>query len=174
MAIAGIPEVINDFNLYASGNRLIGTTGEVSLPDFEAITATVSGNGILGEFEAPVTGHFSGMDFEVPFRCINTDYFGLIDSKTSTELTLRGAIQVVDPSTHNASEIGMRVVARGRCKKLTPGTVKQREPMDCSITLDLTFYMIEMDGKERVRLDKLNGEYKINGNDMLASIHKLT
>lgn len=174
MALAGIPEVINDFNMYTNGNRLIGTTGEVSLPDFEAITATVSGNGILGEFDAPVTGHFSGTELEIPFRCINTDYFSLIDPKTSTEITLRGAIQVVDPSTHNASEIGMRVVGRGRCKKLTPGTVKQREAMECSITLDLTFYMIEMDGKECVRLDKLNGEYRINGEDMLASIHKLT
>ncbi|MEZ3453524.1 MAG: phage major tail tube protein [Oscillospiraceae bacterium] len=174
MAIAGIPEVINDFNLYNTGNRLIGTTGEVSLPDFEAITATVSGNGILGEFEAPVTGHFSGMELEVPFRCIDPDYFTLVDTRKSTELTLRGAIQVVDPSTHDASEIGMRVVARGRCKKIAPGTVKQREAMDSSISLDLTFYMVEMDGKERIRLDKLNGEFKINGEDMLASIHKLT
>ena len=52
MAIAGIPEVINDFNLYLSGNKLGGTTGEVALPDFEPITSTTSGNGILGEYEA--------------------------------------------------------------------------------------------------------------------------
>lgn len=50
MAIAGIPEVINDFNLYLSGNKLGGMTGEVALPDFEAMTSTTSGNGILGEY----------------------------------------------------------------------------------------------------------------------------
>ena len=31
MAIAGIPEIINDFNMYLSGNRLVGMTGEVTL-----------------------------------------------------------------------------------------------------------------------------------------------
>ncbi len=174
MAIAGIPEVINDFNLYTNGNRLVGVTGEVALPDFEAITATISGNGILGEYEAPVVGHFSSMEVEIPFRCFNTDYFKLLDQTKAMELTLRGSIQIVDKSTHNAGEMGMRVVFRGRCKKFAPGTVKQREAMECSTTLDLTFIMIEMDGTERVRLDKLNGEYKIDGKDMLAKIRQLT
>lgn len=174
MAIAGIPEVINDFNLYLSGSKLIGTTGEVSLPDFEAITATISGNGILGEYETPVVGHFSAMEQEIPFRCFNADYFKLLDQTKAIELTLRGAIQTVDKSTHSTGEMGMRVVFRGRCKKFTPGTVKQREAMECSTTLDLTFIMIEMDGTERVRLDKINGEYKIDGKDMLAKIHQLT
>lgn len=174
MAIAGIPEVINDFNLYLSGSKLIGTTGEVSLPDFEAITATMSGNGILGEYETPVVGHFSAMEQEIPFRCFNADYFKLLDQTKAIELTLRGAIQTVDKSTHSTGEMGMRVVFRGRCKKFTPGTVKQREAMECSTTLDLTFIMIEMDGTERVRLDKINGEYKIDGKDMLAKIHQLT
>ncbi len=174
MAIAGIPEVINDFNLYSNGSKLIGTTGEVSLPDFEAITATISGNGILGEYETPVVGHFSAMEQEIPFRCFNADYFKLLDQTKAIELTLRGSIQTVDKSTHSTGEMGMRVVFRGRCKKFTPGTVKQREAMECSTTLDLTFIMIEMDGMERVRLDKINGEYKIDGKDMLAKIHQLT
>lgn len=174
MAIAGIPEVINDFNLYLTGEKLIGTTGEVALPDYEAITATISGNGILGEFDAPVVGHFSAMEVEIPFRCFNADYFKLLDQREAIELTLRGAIQYVDRSSHSADEMGMRVVFRGRCKKFTPGTIKQREAQECSATLDLTFYMIELDGTERVRLDKLNGEYKLNGKDMLAKIHQLT
>lgn len=173
MAIAGIPEVINDFNLYNTGNRLGGTTGEVALPDFEAITATMSGNGILGEYEAPVTGHYGNMEQVINFRCINEDYFKLIYPNKSVELTLRGAIQVVNPSTHSTSEVGMRVVFRGRCKKISIGTVKQREGMDSSIALSLTYILVEMDGRERVKLDKLNGEFRIDGVDMLAKIRKL-
>ena len=68
----------------------------------------------------------------------------------------------------------MRVVFRGRCKKFTPGTVKQREAMDCSTTLDLTFIMIEMDGQKRLELDKLNGVFKVNNVDMLAKTRQLT
>lgn len=174
MAIAGIPEVINDFNIYNSGSRLSGTTGEVALPDFEAITATISGNGILGEYEAPVTGHYGSMEQEIPFRVINTDQFNLADPTVSQEMTLRGAIQQMDRTSQNSTEIGMRVVFRGRCKKFSPGTVKQREAMNGSVTLELTYILIEIDGEEKVCLDKINGEFRINGEDKLAKIRNLT
>ena len=49
MAILGIPEVIHDFNIYNTGSKIIGLTGEVALPDFEAMTETISGAGILGD-----------------------------------------------------------------------------------------------------------------------------
>ena len=49
MSIANIPEIINDFNVYKSGSKLIGVSDEVTLPDFEARTETISGGGIAGE-----------------------------------------------------------------------------------------------------------------------------
>lgn len=174
MAIAGIPEVINDFNLYLSGNKLGGMTGEVVLPDFEAMTSTTSGNGILGEYEAIILGHYGSMEQEVPFRCINEDYFKMVSPSKAVELTLRGAIQQSEKDTMNAGEVGMRVVFRGRCKKIAIGTVKQREQMGSSITLELTYIMVEMGGKEKVCLDKINGIFRVNGEDQLAGIRALT
>ena len=174
MAIAGIPEVINDFNLYLSGGKLGGTTGEVSLPDFEPITSTTSGNGILGEYEAIVLGHFGSMEQEIPFRCINEDYFKMVSPSKSIELTLRGAIQQSERDTMSEGEVGMRVVFRGRCKKISIGTVKQREQMGSMVSLELTYILIEMDGKERICLDKINTTYRINGVDQLAKIRALT
>lgn len=173
MAIAGIPEVINDFNLYLSGNKLGGMTGEVALPDFEAMTSTTSGNGILGEYEAIVLGHYGSMEQEVPFRCINEDYFKMVSPSKACELTLRGAIQGSEKDTQNECEVGMRVVFRGRCKKIVIGTVKQREQMGSSITLELTYILVEMGGKERVCLDKLNNIFRVNGVDQLAKIRAL-
>ena len=49
MGALGIPGVINNFNLYNNGTALVGLTGEISLPDFEGMTETLSGPGILGE-----------------------------------------------------------------------------------------------------------------------------
>lgn len=174
MAIAGIPEVINDFNLYLSGNKLGGMTGEVALPDFEPITSTTSGNGILGEYEAIVLGHFGSMEQEIPFRCINEDYFKMVSPSKAVELTLRGAIQQSDRDTMNENEVGMRVVFRGKCKKISIGTVKQREQMGSLISLELTYILIEMASKERICLDKINTVYRINGVDQLAKIRALT
>ena len=174
MAIAGIPEVIHDFNLYLSGNKLGGVTGEVALPDFEAVTETISGAGILGEFESVIAGRYGSMEQEVPFRVINEDMFKLIDPTVPVELTLRGAIQQTVKATGAVDYIGMRVVFRGRSKKIAIGTVKQGGPMDSSIALELTYILIEMDGKSKVELDKINGVFGINGVDLLAKVHKLT
>lgn len=174
MAIAGIPEVIHDFNLYLSGNKLGGVTGEVALPDFEAVTETISGAGILGEFESVIAGRYGSMEQEVPFRVINEDMFKLIDPTVPVELTLRGAIQQTVKATGAVDYIGMRVVFRGRSKKIAIGTVKQGGPMDSSIALELTYILIEMGGKSKVELDKINGVFKINGVDLLAKVHKLT
>ena len=174
MAILGIPEVIHDFNIYNTGSKIIGLTGEVALPDFEAMTETISGAGILGEIETTIAGRYGSMEQEIPFRCIDADYFKLIDPTTPVDLTLRGAIQYNVRANGSTDYMGMRVVFRGRCKKITIGTVKQGGPMDSSITLELTYILIEVDGKQLIEVDKLNSVYKVNGVDMLAEINALT
>ena len=174
MAILGIPEVIHDFNIYNTGSKIIGLTGEVALPDFEAMTETISGAGILGEIETTIAGRYGSMEQEIPFRCIDADYFKLIDPTTPVDLTLRGAIQYNVRANGSTDYMGMRVVFRGRCKKITIGTVKQGGPMDSSITLELTYILVEMDGKKKIELDKINGTFKVNYVDLLAKVKKLT
>ena len=175
MAIAGIPEIINNFNLYLAGRQMPGgITGEVKTPDFESMVSSTSGVGILGEYDAIAIGHYSSMVQEIPFRCINEDYWKLVNPAVPVELTLRGAIQYSERATQRARQMGMRIIYRGRCKKIVIGTVKQRGPMDSSISLELTYIKVEMDGKPRVELDKLNNVFKVNGVDMLAEIKRYT
>lgn len=104
MAIAGIPEVIHDFNMYNTGNKLVGITGEVPLPDLEAITATIAGAGLLGEYESPVPGHFGSLEQETGFRVIAPDYFKMADPTQPVELVLRGAIQYTEKATQKLED----------------------------------------------------------------------
>lgn len=84
-----IPEKINAFNVYLSGSMLIGLSEEVALPSFEGITETVSGPGLLGEFESAALGHFSSMEMEIPFRQMDEEIFKLADQSAALDLTLR-------------------------------------------------------------------------------------
>ena len=174
MAIAGIPEVIHDFNLYVTGNKLGGVTGEVKVPELASVTSTTSGAGILGEYESVVAGHYGSMEQEIPFRCINADYFTLINPNEAFEVTLRGSIQYTEQATMKVKHMGMRIVYRGRCKKINIGTVKQRGSMDSSVTLELFYILIEMDGQSKLELDKLNGVFKVDGVDLLAEVKAQT
>ena len=168
--VLGIPGVINNFNLYYKGTALVGLTGEITLPDFEGMTETLSGPGILGELEEVIIGAFGSMELEVPFRILDEDAFKIMSPMETLDLTLRASEQYTVKSTGNLDYKGMRVVVRGRQKKMTAGTVKQGGAMDSSVTLEVAYIMIELDGQKRIELDKLNNVYKVNDKDLLAKV----
>lgn len=172
--IAGIPEVIHDFNMYLGGNRLAGITGEVKLPDLEFLTAEVSGAGILGSYEAPVPGHTKSLEMEIPFRCLNADYFRMIDPTENTQITLRGAEQISVKITGATDYVGVRLVVGGKPKKMELGTFKQGDKTDSKITLEMTYILVEYNGERILELDKMRPQFWIRNKDILAKVRKMT
>lgn len=170
--MTGIPSKINMFNVYRDGTTLAGVSGEVTLPDFEAISETISGPGILGEVDDPTIGHFGSQEMEVPFRTVIESAFDMMNPGSEVNLTLRGSIQVTT-SGGGVDYVGMRVVVRGKCKSFTGGTVKQGAAMSSSIKLELTYIRIDIDSKPMVELDKMNSVYKLRGVDILAKARSL-
>ena len=93
------PEVINNFNVYNGANKLVGVSGEVSLAEMQAMTAEVSGAGIMGSYNTAVVGMFQSMSQEIPFRMVNKEFFTLIVASRQAEIVLRSSIQNVNKST---------------------------------------------------------------------------
>ena len=167
------PEVINYFNVYNGGNKLMGITGEISLAELKAKTATVSGAGILGEYNTAVIGMFENIQQEIPFRMINQEFFDLMNASKQAEIVMRASIQNVNKSSGGAlSTQGMRVVFRGRPTNFKMGQLKQADLMNASVTLELTYVLLEMGGEKKLELDKLNEIYIVNGKDLLAEVRK--
>jgi len=167
------PEVINNFNVYNAGNKLMGISGEINLAELNAKTATVSGAGILGEYNTAVIGMFQNINQEVPFRMINQEFFDLMDASKQAEIVLRSSVQNVNKSSGGAlSTQGMRIVLRGRPTAFKPGQLKQADLMNASVTLECTYVLIEMGGEKKLELDKLNEVYIVNGKDLLEDIRK--
>lgn len=167
-----IPTKINRYNVYNSGNRLLGMGDELTLPDFEASTETVSGAGILGEIDDPTPGYFTNQEIEIPFRILDKEATDMLDITKAVQLEIRGAEQ----TTNSEGDIkfrGVRVVVRGRSNKFTPGKMKAGNPMDTSITLSILYILIELEGEPVLELDKMNEVFKINGNDILAKVKEL-
>ena len=167
-----IPSKINAFNVYDRGERCIGISDEVTLPDFEALTETLSGPGILGEIDDPTLGQFGSMEMEIPFVTLTQSMFRLIRNNV-VNATLRGSVQLVNPATSEIDVYGMRVVIRGMLKSIVGGSVKQGQGTKSSIKTELTYILIEIGGKSVIELDKLNFVYKVNGQDLLAKVRSL-
>ena len=66
----------------------------------------------------------------------------------------------------------MSSVFRGRPVSFKPGTMKQGQKMGASVTLELVYVLIEINGKVELELDKLNDKYIVNGVDILEEVRK--
>ena len=74
-----IPTKINRYNVYNKGNRLLGVGEEMTLPDFEPSSETVTGAGILGEIDDPTVGYFGNQELEIPFRLLDKETADMMD-----------------------------------------------------------------------------------------------
>lgn len=167
-----IPTKINKYNVYNAGNRLLGMGDELSLPEFESASETLSGAGILGEIDDPTPGYFANQEMEIPFRILDREAVNMLDMTKAIQLEIRGAQQTTD-SEGDIEFRSMRVSVRGRSKKFAPGKVKAGSPMETSIILTILYIKIELEGKPILELDKINEVFKINGNDILKKVKEM-
>ena len=161
---------INAYNVYLDGKKLIGVSDEVTLPNFEALTETLSGAGLLGEIDEPLLGHFGASEIEIPFRTLNNDMFKLANMQSAVNLTLRMSTQTINESNMNTDCLPSRVVIKGKNTALTGGKVKQGSGTGSSFKIEILYILIEVNKKPKFELDKLNFVYKVNGVDLLKKV----
>lgn len=167
------PEVINNFNVYNDAARVMGTTAEVNIAELQAMTASVSGSGILGEYNTSVMGMFQSMSQEIPFRMIDRDFFTMLNTGEQSKIVLRSSVQQRNRETGGTlSTAAMRLVFRGHPTAAKFGTVKKGDLMNASVTLEVTYILVEIAGETMLELDKLNSVYKVAGKDLMGDIMK--
>ena len=166
-----IPDKVAKFNAYSNGIKL-GVTGKVDTPEFKMKTSTMSGAGVGGEIDSPTIGQFESLEAKLKFNTLYSSATDLMNPLNTVNLTLRASQQVYDKQGGYNFK-GLRVVEIGRVKKFNPGKVEKGEAMEATVTLELTYLMIEVDGQQLLEVDKLNGIYKVNGTDMLAGVNSL-
>ncbi len=167
-----VPEKVNDYNAYLNGNLMIGVAASVEIPEIAQKSSDVEGIGINGTLDSPTIGQFESMEQEVQFNTLYSSAVDMLSPGEATDLTFRAAQQVLDKNGGYAYK-GLRVVERGRVKKFKPGKIEKSEGMEATVTIELTYIMIEVDGEQLIEIDKLNGVYKRRGVDMLANIRSL-
>ena len=182
-----IPEIIASYKVYKGTGEnlddpLLGIGNNLTLPTLSQITETLSGAGILGEYEAANPGHFSALDMTIPYVAVSE---GMFDFDTSQRLflTIRSTQQSTVQETGGKTYSGIKVIVGGDIKEINLGKLEQGKQGDSSITLGLTYIKVEIkykneDGSENtitaLELDKFNDVYTLNDVDQLANIKQFT
>jgi len=166
-----IPELINAYNVYLAG-QLLGVSGEVELPELEAMTETIEAAGVLGEIEIPATGHFGSSTVKIPFAILHEDVAKLMDTTKALELTLRGSEQFMDRKTGNTRDIPVKIVIRGKAKTSTLGNFAKGKKGEPEIEIESFYIKVDVNGSTLFELDKLNFRYIVDGKDLMEQIRR--
>ena len=166
-----LPQKIIAYNAYTFGNKLIGITGEVELPELEFMSDTISGAGIGGEVDIPVPGIVSAMEMEVPFTSLTGNMLDIFKKDDVSEVTLRGSEQSEDTSSMKLYKIPVKISMRGLVKKIKTGKTAPGASMESSITLALQYIKIDVDGTTQLEFDPLN-MVCINGEDIMEEVRR--
>ena len=162
-----IPEILKGFAVYESGGVEVKGIVDVALPVLEAMTGTIKGAGIAGEYETSVIGYYKAMSLSLKYRTV-TEFLLSLSAPKVHALDLRGGIQANDQATGTVRTIPIRVAVRCMPKKTESGKFETGAGMDSSNEFNCTYLKITFDGKEMVEFDPLNYICVINGKDYLA------
>lgn len=163
-----IPEKLINFSVYRDGSEFLGTS-DITLPNIEAMTETISGAGIAGEIDSPTLGHFSSMTVTLNWRTVEQSTIRLLRQQAHT-LDFRGAMQVLDRSTGTYKSVGIKVTVKAIPKSGNLGNLQPATAMSASNELEVTYIKILVDGREVLEIDKFNFICKIDGVDALAAV----
>ncbi len=163
-----LPDKINNFNVYDGKTRLVGISSEITIPSFEPLTDTLNVAGMAGEIESEVIGSYGSMKVEIPFENLSGDFFAFAASVNP--VVMRGSMEVFNTQTQSKDTIQVVITIKGRTMTIKPGVLKKGGKGQPSITKEITYIKINMDGKTEVEIDKLNNICIMGGKDLLAKI----
>jgi uncharacterized protein len=168
--MAAIPERLVNFECYggAGGVRLLGMT-DVELPKFEAMSETIMGAGIAGEYDSPVLGHFKAMQVKLKWRTVTALGMGLL-APVQHVLDLRGSIQNQDPALGVLGTQRVRIEVRGQMKVYEPGKFEPGKPMEAAADVEVATIRVTIGAVKVVELDKFNYIFVVNGVDYLRTV----
>ncbi len=161
----GIPEKLINFRVYRNASEFLGVA-QITLPQIQAMTASIKGSGISGEVDAVVTGHYQSMSMTLQFRT-PTNACAVLAAPTTHELDARGSIDVTEPLTGLRTKSGMKVWTKCLPKNTNLGKFEPGTTMDSEIEMEVYALGVWIDGTELVYIDKFNYIARVQGVDYL-------
>ncbi|GHV45271.1 hypothetical protein FACS1894204_03950 [Synergistales bacterium] len=163
-----VPEKGINFSVYYEGEDMLGIA-EGEFPNLEGMTETVKGAGVAGEFDSVTLGHFQSMTLSLTWRTTTSDFIKLAAQKAHN-LYLYGAHQAYDAGLGEYRTNQLAVFVKAIPKTLNIGKLAVAEMTDTQSEFEVLYLKLDLNGRERIELDKLNYIYKVDGVDYLAGV----
>ena len=157
-----------NFEVYWDSSRLLGIA-DVELPDLKFNSVDIAGAGVAGKLDLPILGHTESIEIGLNWRTVNEDALKLA-RQTGMDLALYGANQNLDNSDGQSTVEQIKISVRGLAKTATLGKFEPASSTETKTVIEVIYLKIEVDGVEKLELDKLNFVYKVDGDDFLNDV----
>lgn len=165
-----IPTTLTNAKCYRDGGDLLGIAN-IELPDFEYMTESMTGLGVMGEIEMPVIGHFKSMTVKLKWNTLTNANTALVLTERQN-LDIRGSIQKADGGTGNIVNEPIKVLVLGWPKKSGVGKFEPGKKLEPETELEIQYLKIWLGGRELIEVDKLNFSFKVEGVEQMAEIRR--
>lgn len=157
-----IPVAMNQVEIYINGSNSLGGIGEVELPNVESSTVTTEQLGMNSEYEAPLLGHFKKLEAKIKMDCIDSSLLSF-NNNEPIQIECKGTIQSISKQTHGSKIEPLDVTLKGLIKKFDGPKLKNGSKLESSFDLSVSYYSLNIAGKNVVEIDVLNNISNING-----------
>ena len=159
-----------DFELYANGDNLIGVV-DFTPPTLEEMTASVTGNGVMGTHEAPIAGHMNNPQVSWTYRMdVGASQ---LNKNRYHNLDFRGAIQTVDLQTGELVFKSLRYEIRAIKSSRGGGTLTPAEIQSGVVTMNCIAVKKTYDGEVEIDWDIFQPRFTVDGVDQLSEINRI-
>ena len=160
-----IPQTLTNTNLFIDGVSFAGDVPSLTLPKLAVKTEQYRAGGM----EAPVSIDMGLEAMEAKFstngaRREALNFFGLADQSAFNGV-FRGSFK-----GQKGASVPVVATLRGLLKEVDPGDWKAGEKAEFKYAVAVSYYKLEVDGREVYEIDPVNGVRAINGVDQLAGM----
>ena len=138
-------------------------------PSIEHLTDTFAGAGIMGEIDLPTLNAIAAMEGEITFNHANEGVIGLATPQVHT-IEVRWVTNVLNSSTGNMEIKASKEIISYLPKNFELGEIENNETNESTLTYEILKYEYIMNGQSKIKTDKLNNVYMINGKDYSAQV----
>lgn len=166
-----VPGFLENFELFLEGTRNLGIV-DIDLSTIIPKKIDLEGAGIGGTMSMPAQGQTDNIDVGLNFRTTTTETMALAAPKAHV-LEAYGAVQYWDSANGKYEPKQLRVAMRGMPSEVKLGKLASASTMENSVTLNLTYLKVSVNGVKQIEIDKFNYIHYVNGNDYLAPIKSM-
>lgn len=157
------------FRVYANTSDLLGIA-TVELPELPNMTETISGTGVLGEYDSPAIGSFSSMSVKLKWNSLTEKGVSLLNPFVPLLLELKSSQQRANNTTGAKLTAPVEISLFGQVKSSSLGTLETAKKMDSETEIEIMRINVMVNGKQKILLDKQNMIYAIDGVDIMLPI----